>query len=1380
MRTGNRCFATRLGMVVLADLLARTGYACPAPVFVLPQTSYDLGDVPTGLPALLSIKARATSVNWGPGVRFNVSGTGPVQVTSSDAAGFQAGTGNAFQFDLNLTPSTPGRQSARLQLAAICNPSSTGNVEIVTLTYNGLTATGQPAVRATFASNPFSGFLGDPVATATGELFGFDEKPDLALGGSLAVTFTRYYATLLKNTGVTSALGGNWMHNFDTRLVAGDNDVTITLFRAKTVRFTRGASGWQLAGRERLNYQLATQGGDYRFLDPATNLIHTFSGSGALNRIEDRNGNALTVTQAAGGVGPAQVADGLGRILRFTYDGAKLTRVEDQTGRGVTFEYLGELLVAATDADLKRRSYNYTSVGTFTALLTEEIRPLGNKPYAQEFDAQGRVTRQLDSRGNATQLIYQVTPGASAFVDPLGGSVTHTHDVDRNLARIQDAAGQSTTFTYDASGRPTTRGNRLGDRAAVTYHEPGGRPASLTDEQGNTTTFAYAAQTQGPFVFQNLTRTGLADGAAVTFTHDNAGNILTLTDQAGKQWTATYSPRGQLETLTNPAGGVTAYSYSSDGTLASLRTDSGDTTTFTYDSNKRLSERKHPDETTRRYRYDNRDHLLRITDERGNATGFSHDDNGNRRSRADALNAVTLFGWNTDDRLATVTDGANKLTRFSYDAAGRLESVINQVGNKTSFAYDLVHRLTSAVDTAGKGNSFAYDREGRLTALTDALGSLWRFSRDPRGRLTRVTTPQEETATTAYDRMGRLVSLTTPAGETSRFSYDTRGLLTGIEAPAGLSAAFTRNDLGLVTGVRDPNGNVWTRDYDRMGRLTSAADPLSRATRYVYDNRQRVARVALPGGEVQFTHDATGNLTRARYSDGTDLNFVYDGNHRLVSGPGLSLGYDNNGRIIASNGLRIDRDDAGRIAAIIYPGARAVRYTYDARGLLARLVEWTGGTTEFAWTDARQISSIALPNGVRQEFAYDRNGRVSTIAVRRGGFQIASIRVRRDDAGRVISADRTSADSTAPPLPDVPNGTLPLLYDAALQVAGFNYDDGGRLVADSLRAYSWDLAGRLRSVAGADLSANFQYDGLGQRIARTQGGVTRNYTVNYALGRPSVAAVRSGGLEERLYIHLPDGTLLMSIDAAGSVRRFYHYDENGSTMLLTGDGGTVTDTYGITPYGETITRTGTTENPFTFLGAYGVLEEGDAGLYYMRARYYDSATARFLSRDPVTSIDPLAINPYQYARANPLRYADPSGREAGFDALFQPDDGAAADGLASPPADRYDLENFTVGLLSADTALPAGFLLREFAGTTDLECGDRNATANLLASASFLRDPGRALAGCDSPDSGENIRPRLEGFPAAAALQWFSRCADGRTVFRPRAEHCILSAAPRW
>jgi RHS repeat-associated protein len=150
-------------------------------------------------------------------------------------------------------------------------------------------------------------------------------------------------------------------------------------------------------------------------------------------------------------------------------------------------------------------------------------------------------------------------------------------------------------------------------------------------------------------------------------------------------------------------------------------------------------------------------------------------------------------------------------------------------------------------------------------------------------------------------------------------------------------------------------------------------------------------------------------------------------------------------------------------------------------------------------------------------------------------------------------------------------------------------------------------------------------------------------TWNYATDLPSLAIALAGLGNIRYYIYTPAGTLLHMIDAASQSRRFYHFDETGSTVLLTDDSGAVTDSYGISAYGESVTHSGPSDNPFTWQGQFGVMQEGSTSLYYMRERYYDSATARFLSPDPIVSNDPLEINPYQFARMDPVNVEDPTG-----------------------------------------------------------------------------------------------------------------------------------------
>jgi RHS repeat-associated protein len=57
--------------------------------------------------------------------------------------------------------------------------------------------------------------------------------------------------------------------------------------------------------------------------------------------------------------------------------------------------------------------------------------------------------------------------------------------------------------------------------------------------------------------------------------------------------------------------------------------------------------------------------------------------------------------------------------------------------------------------------------------------------------------------------------------------------------------------------------------------------------------------------------------------------------------------------------------------------------------------------------------------------------------------------------------------------------------------------------------------------------------------------------------------------------------------------------------------------------------------------------DADLGLYYLRARYYNSLTGRFLSRDPESGKprDPKTLHKYLYAGGDPVNAVDPTGRD---------------------------------------------------------------------------------------------------------------------------------------
>jgi len=102
---------------------------------------------------------------------------------------------------------------------------------------------------------------------------------------------------------------------------------------------------------------------------------------------------------------------------------------------------------------------------------------------------------------------------------------------------------------------------------------------------------------------------------------------------------------------------------------------------------------------------------------------------------------------------------------------------------------------------------------------------------------------------------------------------------------------------------------------------------------------------------------------------------------------------------------------------------------------------------------------------------------------------------------------------------------------------------------------------------------------------------------------------------------------------------FYHQDGLGTVTELTDSNGSVAKAYAYDAYGNLLESPGTVEQPYTYTGREF---DAETGLYYYRARYYDSMTGRFLQKDPI-GLGGGDVNFYNYVRNNPPRLADPFG-----------------------------------------------------------------------------------------------------------------------------------------
>jgi len=97
---------------------------------------------------------------------------------------------------------------------------------------------------------------------------------------------------------------------------------------------------------------------------------------------------------------------------------------------------------------------------------------------------------------------------------------------------------------------------------------------------------------------------------------------------------------------------------------------------------------------------------------------------------------------------------------------------------------------------------------------------------------------------------------------------------------------------------------------------------------------------------------------------------------------------------------------------------------------------------------------------------------------------------------------------------------------------------------------------------------------------------------------------------------------------------------NDGSPTLTMNGQTSTDAYYYEAFGNITSQSGTTVNPFRYVGALGCYRDLTSSLLHVGARYYSPQVGRFWTQDPIGA----DVNLYPYVSSNPVNSADPDGQ----------------------------------------------------------------------------------------------------------------------------------------
>ena len=228
-----------------------------------------------------------------------------------------------------------------------------------------------------------------------------------------------------------------------------------------------------------------------------------------------------------------------------------------------------------------------------------------------------------------------------------------------------------------------------------------------------------------------------------------------------------------------------------------------------------------------------------------------------------------------------------------------------------------------------------------------------------------------------------------------------------------------------------------------------------------------------------------------------------------------------------------------------------------------------------------------------------------------------------------------------------PNATY--AYDSAVHVTAKTDTATGKITTFAYD-YRDRLTGATRKTSGSvvDYQVTYTYDALNRRIGEQidadgagSGTPVQTWTV-FDGQNPYADFTGSGTLNDR-YLYGPAVDSLLARTDTSGVTDWYLADRLGSVRDIVDVSGTVVYHTGYDSFGNKVSSSGSGGDRFGFTG-----REHDAALnlYYNRARFYDPATGRFLSRDPI-GFSAGDMNLYRYVNNSPTNGSDPSGKQPG-------------------------------------------------------------------------------------------------------------------------------------
>jgi RHS repeat-associated protein len=483
------------------------------------------------------------------------------------------------------------------------------------------------------------------------------------------------------------------------------------------------------------------------------------------------------------------------------------------------------------------------------------------------------------------------------------------------------------------------------------------------------------------------------------------------------------------------------------------------------------------------------------------------------------------FGYDAAGVLVTVTDASGNVTTIQRDVSEHPIAIVSPFGQSTSLAVDANSFLRQVTDPAGNTQTFTNDSTGLMQARTDANGNASSYSYDGQGHLATdadsiggyVTLGR----TNAISGFGYTVGETTSMGRTS--SYQTTLMLPWIEDgsalhteqhtnlwPDGLQASGTttlqNGQISEQTTLPDGTSHNQTLSPDpRFGLqwpvLTSETLTQGSLTMNITGSRTASFTAGNPFSLTTQTDTETFNGRKYTSVFTASTNTLVDTSpvKRPTTTILDSLERVSSVQVGALLPVQFAYDTNGRLSTITQ-GTRKSRLTYDANGFLASSTDPLQQTTNFTHDAAGRLATETLPDGRIITYTYDANGNLTSVTP-------------PGESAHDFSYTAVDLMSTYTP-PNVPGtGANAYSYNVDRDLTKITRPDGQTI------EFGYDSAGRLSSTTTPTETITYSYDTNTGNLssASINGGEAVAYGYNGPLPTSSALTGTVSGTVSRVY-----------------------------------------------------------------------------------------------------------------------------------------------------------------------------------------------------------------------------------------------------------------------